>query len=218
MNESWLQTLNAHGAQFSGGRVESYSSISDELGALTKNTNSGNAANGTVFCDLSHEGLVVASGDDAIAFLQGQFSNDVAALTTTTAQWNSWSSPKGRMLATFLMWRSAENVYLQLPRSLQAAIQKRLSMFVLRSKVKLVDASDSLIKIGIADRDADRLQARLEASIGAVFGNITLAPMQTAELQCGPLKAGLIRLSAHRFELVMPAATADKSAAEIWHK
>ncbi len=213
MNESWLQTLNANGAQFAGGRVESYSSIGDELAA---------SIDGTVFCDLSHEGLIVASGEDAIAFLQGQLSNDVAALTTTTAQWNSWSSPKGRMLATFLMWRqhdkssddsgnnrsgsSNEMVCLQLPRALQAAIQKRLSMFVLRSKVKLVDASDSLIKIGIADRN----ETRLEASIGAAFRDITLQPMQTIATPLGCL----IRLSANRFEVVTPIENAN----DIWQK
>ena len=217
MNESWLQILNANGAQFGEGRVESYSSIQDELAA---------AIDATVFCDLSHEGLIAASGEDAIAFLQGQLSNDVAALTTTTAQWNSWSSPKGRMLATFLMWRQHENssdiingssnesnnesgnevIYLQLPRSLHAAIQKRLSLFVLRSKVKLVDASDSLIKIGIADRNVTRLESR----VSAVFGDITRSPMQTIATPLGRL----IRLSGNRFEVVTPI----ESAAKIWQR
>jgi folate-binding Fe-S cluster repair protein YgfZ len=32
------------------------------------------------------------------------------------------------------MWRSASTIYLQLPRDIQAPVQKRLSMFVLRSK------------------------------------------------------------------------------------
>ena len=216
MNETWLQTLNTLGAQFNEGRVASYSSIGHELAASTE---------GTVFCDLSHDGLIVVSGDDAVAFLQGQFSNDVAALTTTSAQWNSWSSPKGRMLATFLMWRqhdensdnSSENIYLQLPRSLQAAIQKRLSMFVLRSKVKLTDASDTLIKIGIADRDAKRLQAQLEASIGAAFGgiaDISFTPMQTVETPPGSLKARLVCLSPNRFEIMTPL----ENAVEIWQK
>jgi hypothetical protein len=40
------------------------------------------------------------------------------------------------------MWRDAEAVYLQLPRAIQAPLQKRLTMFVLRSKAKLRDATD----------------------------------------------------------------------------
>ena len=197
MNETWLTFLNQHGAQFSEGCVDTYASLKNELDA---------AETGTVFCDLSHEGLIAASGEDAVAFLQGQLSNDVAALTENTAQWNSWSSPKGRLLVTFLMWKSTDNVYMQLPRSLQPAIQKRLGMFVLRSKVKLVDASDTLIKIGIADRDT----TRLEANTGAVFGDITRLPMQTIVTPLGRV----IRLSSNRFEVVATIENATK----IWQK
>ena len=197
MNETWHNTLTISGAQFSEGRVGTYSSLPAELVASRE---------GTVFCDLSHEGLILAAGDDAITFLQGQLSNDVAALTESTAQWNSWSSAKGRLLATFLLWRGQQGIFLQLPRALQAAMQKRLGMFVLRAKVKLADASDEWIKIGIADRDADRL----EASIRAVFGAITLLPMQSIALPLGRI----IRLSPQRFEVIASV----ENAANIWQK
>ena len=201
MNESWATTLTQHGAQFENGRVQTYTSLRAELAA---------AEDGTVFCDLSHEGLILASGDDAAAFLQGQFSNDVLALAADsasgTAQWNSWSSPKGRLLATFLMWRGKQGVFMQLPRALQPAIQKRLGMFVLRSKVKLDDISDQWVKLGVADRNANRL----EANIRAAFGPISLAPMQTTHTALGRI----IRLSPHRFEVVASVG----NAALIWQQ
>jgi folate-binding protein YgfZ len=40
------------------------------------------------------------------------------------------------------MWRDQDAVYLQLPRAIQPPLQKRLSMFVLRAKAKLRDATD----------------------------------------------------------------------------
>ena len=204
MNESWAATLTQHGAQFCDGRVDTYSSLAAELAATR---------DGTIFCDLSHEGLILASGDDAMAFLQGQLSNDVLALTVgdkkNNAQWNSWSSPKGRMLATFLMWREAQGVFLQLPRALQPAIQKRLGMFVLRSKVKLEDHSDQVIKLGMADRDVKRLEASIHTGLG-LEGAAGLTPMQTLDSPLGRI----IRLSPHRFEII----TEVENALIIWQK
>src|SRR5947207_12030921 len=56
-----------------------------------------------LIADLSHNALISVSGDDATAFLHGQFTNDVEALAEGAAQWNGWCSPKGRLLATFLL-------------------------------------------------------------------------------------------------------------------
>jgi folate-binding protein YgfZ len=91
--------------------------------------------------DLSSNAVIAVSGDDAAAFLHAQFTNDVMALTPGSAQWNGWCTPKGRLLATFLLVRRAEGFLLLLPSELAAPIAKRLSMFVLRSKVQIKDVS-----------------------------------------------------------------------------
>ena len=126
MCERWQSELTRQGAQFSDGRVAAFgnSSIAG-FSALQ---------DGAVLCDLSHLGLMLASGEDAAAFLHGQFCNDVLALGDGAAQWNGWCSPKGRLLVTFLAWSGRQGIYLLLPRALQPAIQKRLQMFVLRAK------------------------------------------------------------------------------------
>ncbi|MBC8022702.1 MAG: folate-binding protein YgfZ [Burkholderiales bacterium] len=99
--------------------------------------------------DLSHNALLSVSGDDAAAFLHGQFTNDVQALAVGEAQWNGWCTPKGRLLATFLLLRRAEDFMMMLPTELAAPIAKRLTMFVLRSKVKIRDISDMYARRGI---------------------------------------------------------------------
>jgi folate-binding protein YgfZ len=110
--------------------------------------------------DLSHLGLIAAQGPDTDDFLQGQLTNDVRELTQTHTQLSSHLSPKGRMLASFRMIRIGETVYLQLPRERLADIQKRLRMFVLRARVTLEDASDALVRIGLAgETAADALAA-----------------------------------------------------------
>ncbi len=46
------------------------------------------------------------------------------------------------------MWRAGDAIFLQLARDIQAALQKRLSMFVLRAKAKLADASADKVVLG----------------------------------------------------------------------
>ena len=79
---------------------------------------------GTVLTDLSHLGLIHFSGEDAEAFLQGQLSCDVRKVTADTAQYGGYCSPKGRLLANFLLWKAADGYAMQLPGVLAAAIQK----------------------------------------------------------------------------------------------
>lgn len=88
------------------------------------------------------QGLIALDGEESAHFLHGQLTNDVEHLGADEARLAGYCSPKGRLLASFLMWRSGTSLLLQLPREIQAAVQKRLSMFVLRAKTKLSDASE----------------------------------------------------------------------------
>lgn len=112
-----------------------------------------------------HElGVISVTGEDAASFLHSQLTNDVQHLTPAEARLAGYCSPKGRLLATFLMWRDAQSVYLQLPRELQPAIQKRLAMFVLRAKAKLADATPEAT-IGFGGKRAAEV---LESLFGAL--------------------------------------------------
>ena len=88
--------------------------------------------------------LLKVHGDDAESFLQGQFSSDVKLLDGSVAQWSSYSNAKGRMQASFLLWRIEQTFFLLLRKDIAEAFRRRLSMFVLRAKVK-VEVVDSVI-------------------------------------------------------------------------
>lgn len=106
---------------------------------------------GTGFlCALTHLGVIAAAGDDAQSFLHSQLTNDVLGLDGSHARLAGYCSAKGRLLATLLLWKSGDEIMLALPRELLAATLKRLQMFVLRSKVKLRDASDEYALLGVA--------------------------------------------------------------------
>ncbi len=100
--------------------------------------------------DLSHLGLIRVSGEDAVPFLQGQLTSDVRDVTDGHFQWSGYCTPKGRMLASFLLFRRGSDLLLQLPQEILEPTLKRLSMFVLLSKVQLQDASEQLVSVGLA--------------------------------------------------------------------
>ena len=97
---------------------------------------------------LDQYGLLQVAGEDARAFLHAQFTNDIEHLTPGTARYAGWCSAKGRLLATFLVVPSSGGFLLQLARDLVPVVAKRLSMFVLRSKVKITDASAQWAQFG----------------------------------------------------------------------
>ncbi|MES2832148.1 MAG: folate-binding protein [Pseudomonadota bacterium] len=98
-------------------------------------------------CDTS---LIVASGIDAASFLHNQLTNDVEHIGQDQARLAGYCTPKGRLLATLLVWRSGDQIFLHLPRALQPGIRKRLQMFILRAKVVLADADAQSTQLGLA--------------------------------------------------------------------
>lgn len=85
----------------------------------------------------SHFGVIRASGEEVAAFLQGQLSNDIRLVTPELAQYSTYSTPKGRMLANFLIWQADDAYFLLCRLDLLEPTLKRLKMYVMRSKVTL---------------------------------------------------------------------------------
>ena len=98
---------------------------------------------------LSRYGLLSVQGADAREFLHAQLTNDILNLAPERAALAGWCSAKGRLLATFLVIPAPQGFLLQLARDLAPAVAKRLSMFVLRSKVKIADESDAWTQYGV---------------------------------------------------------------------
>ncbi len=100
---------------------------------------------------LSHLGVIRVEGEDAAKFLHGQLTQDFALLGMDQARLAAFLSAKGRMQASFIGFkRSATEVLLVCSRDLLPATLKRLSMFVLRAKAKLTDATGDFALYGIA--------------------------------------------------------------------
>ncbi|MBU3602335.1 folate-binding protein YgfZ [Polynucleobacter sp. AM-25C3] len=123
-----------------------------------KNTTMPNTSLNYGFTPLSDWGLIMVEGPDAATLLQNQLSNSVLSMRRTISgeiaqgfdavRLVGYCSPKGRLLASawlglFLESPEADDRFaLFISKDIAQSIAKRLSMYVLRSKVKVVDASN----------------------------------------------------------------------------
>jgi folate-binding protein YgfZ len=105
-------------------------------------------------CHLSDLGHMVFSGDDAAQFLHGQLTNEMVKFPNNQARLAAYCTPKGRILSSFLSWRQGSDIVLQCSKDLQTGIQKRLQMFIMRSKVKVLDASAAFVTLGLGGQQA----------------------------------------------------------------
>ena len=188
MTPDWQNYLAARGAHFDNEWIIDFGDQAAELSA---------AREATILCPLMHLAPFECSGEDAQTFLHNQLTSDVNHLGKDTAQYAAWCSPKGRMLASFILSRN-DNGYLGLlSADLRTFILKRLQMYVLRSKVKIVDRSSDLQCLGVAGPKAEA--ALLQAGL----------PMPTALMNTASnAKTTVIRLDEGRFIIITNSATA----------
>lgn len=112
---------------------------------------------------LEHLALLRVAGADRDAFLQGQLSSDIAALTPERAQLTSFNSPKGRVLAVMQLVRHGDTILMLLPASIAGAVRQRIALYILRSKA-VVEEAAGLRCFGLAGPDA---AGRVAALTGA---------------------------------------------------
>jgi len=100
---------------------------------------------------LPHLGVIRVQGEEAAKFLQGQLTQDFVLLGDAQARLAAFCSPKGRMQASFIgLRRGADDILLVCSQDILAPTLKRLSMFVLRAKARLSDASADFSLHGLA--------------------------------------------------------------------
>jgi len=143
--------------------------------------------------ELSQLGLLSCTGDDARAFLHAQLSSDIEALAPDRARRAGWCSAKGRLLATLLVVPHDGGYLLQVSRDIAPAVAKRLSMFVLRARVRLEDVSESWSQFGAWGPDA---AARLASfGVAAPAGELGVARERGAVS---------VRIASQRYFVLLP--------------
>lgn len=175
----WIEHLSSLGARFHPDEANG----AEDFGRVLT---SAELADGFV-APVTNLGLIAVAGEDAASFLHSQLTNDVDGLGQDEARLAGYCTPKGRLQATFLMWRDPGNVYLQLPRAIQPPLQKRLTMFVLRAKAKLRDATEEAATGAVLALGGAKAAEALARHAGALPG----APGRKVDAAAGTV----IRLS-----------------------
>ncbi len=125
-----------------------HTSTSTSPALTTATPSSLSALSGVV--ELTHLGVIRVAGVDSVKFLQGQLTQDVSLMSLTEARLAAYCNAKGRMQASFVLFkRSEDEILMVCSRDILAQTLKRLSMFVLRDKVKLLDASADYSLFGL---------------------------------------------------------------------
>jgi folate-binding protein YgfZ len=104
---------------------------------------------------LAHLGVIAVQGEEAAKFLHGQLTQDFVLMAPDQARLAAFCSPKGRMQASFIGLRWLDDqLLLVCERDLLAQTLKRLSMFVMRAKAKLRDATTEFQLLGLVGQAA----------------------------------------------------------------
>ena len=196
MNPNWRSFLESAEAAFASGSDEilNFGDAVSELAA---------ARNQTILVPLTHLGLIEVSGDDARTFLHSQFTSDINHLSGDQVQHSAWCTAKGRMQASFVVWREADAFHLIVSGDLEAASLKRLQMFVLRSRVKLQALTESRLVLGLAGPQAR--EALANAGLPCPVTPLTAAI---------GTQASVIGLEANRYIV----AVEQHAMADLWNK
>lgn len=141
---------------------------------------------------LNNWSVITVTGPDATEFLQNQLTNSVksikpistgvAAAVHSYNRFAGYCSAKGRLIASF--WITRRNIkneldeeipeyQLLISSDLAQSLSKRLSMFVLRSKVKVIDQTNHYKVYGLLDQNSSK---------AALLEKISTAGIVVAEL------------------------------------
>ncbi|MEM7195393.1 MAG: hypothetical protein AAF402_10605 [Pseudomonadota bacterium] len=130
---------------------------------------------------LDHFSCFRITGVDAESFLHGQFTNDVLSLQPGHASLNGYCNPKGRLLATFWLGKTADESYLIfLPAVIAETTVRRLKMFVMRAKVVIEPVAGGVLAGASDDPCKDQHQVALNhSSESALFLRVSEARTET---------------------------------------
>jgi len=225
---TWLRYLAEQGARFSNDNHSDNNRDGDapNPGAPAQVVSFGDkniapSSRSNTIVPLTHLGLISASGDDAASFLHNQLSNDIEHLDQHHARLAAYCTPKGRLLADFLIWKNQQHITLQITREIQAAIQKRLQMYIMRSKVKLADITEQHVILGLAG-------PAVASALMPWFPNLPLSIYDKIESDAGTLIRHPNDIDLPRYQWITSAEHAIKAwpaltqvlqpcGADVWH-
>jgi len=136
---------------------------------------------------------ILATGDDATGFLQGQFTQDLKLVSTELSPLAAWCNPKGRVIAVLRLLALENGIGMVLPESLAQTVIDGLLRYRLRARFELQAASAQWRAIALSNEQDLATLAAME-----------LLPARAANASC------------NRFGLVAVSPDAQRSVVELY--
>lgn len=170
---------------------------------------------------LADRGVVAVTGDDAAKLLQGIITNDMDLLATQPAIHAALLTPQGKILFEFIVARASSGYLVDIARSQTGDFIKRLTLYKLRAKVDIRDASADYRVIALWG-DSVQSHSEMRGSISFVdprlpaLGSRIIAEAALAEdamSATSGARASLADYDAHRIALGIPELGKDYASA-----
>jgi folate-binding protein YgfZ len=166
---------------------------------------------------LPDRGIVRVSGEDAEKLLQGVVTNDMDLLAGQPALHAALLTPQGKILFDFFVARSGDGFLLETAKEQAEGLAKRLTMYRLRAKVDIRDATEEHRVMAVwggsapgpagIQRAVSFTDPRLPAMGLRILADATLAPGIAGAAQ--GMQAAAEEFHAHRISLGVPEAGKD---------
>ncbi|MEG3638340.1 CAF17-like 4Fe-4S cluster assembly/insertion protein YgfZ [Magnetococcus sp. PR-3] len=134
-------------------------------------------AKGAALVDWSHTGIATVTGEDRKTFLSGLITNQIKNVSPEKAIYAALLSPQGRYLWDFIIAEQNmgdEDRLLLFTEPGIGNLVQRLSMYLLRAKAKLMDASDQMGTLIMAGPQAAQ-------ALSAVFSGVDFSAQEAGQ-------------------------------------
>ena len=158
------------------------------------------------WCKMTSSGLLRFEGPDAQAFLQVQLTSNVQALTAARSQYSGYCTAKGRLLACMLLWQRDGIYHMMLPRELCEPLRKKLSIYILRAKVKALDVTAGQVFFGAAGDGAASIVSTLAGAVPAAVHDVVHGD-----------EFSVLKLPVNRYLIVASTAAAMQIESALTH-
>ncbi len=139
MQELWQTFLKEQGATINNNGIIEFDNTDLDIN------------NTALASPLTGFALLAVNGNDRHSFLHGQFINDLNLIKTSGSQLSAWCNPKGLVITNFIIINTGISYLLLFKQDQKEFVQKRLSMFVMRSDVSIEDITNLSPLVGFAN-------------------------------------------------------------------
>jgi transferase CAF17, mitochondrial len=176
------------------------------------------------FAVLEDRAALEVAGAHRVAFLQGLVSNDVAKAAAGMPVYAALLTAQGKYLHDFFIAALGEALYLDCERARLGDLQRRLSLYKLRSKVTFADAGarfaiaaawgdDAAAKLGLVAGAAKPFAegiAYVDPRLAALGARLLIPPGHEAAIAAAGLaRADAVAYDRHRLMLGVPDGSHD---------